>query len=198
MFGRAVRDADHPKLLPVGRDPLSQALKETWPDWTVERVVEAAWQVTRQWDDYSLVGLAARIRDAVVLAALRESVLLYAEAFVGAALLRPVYEWRVDADLAAQARRFIAEFHRFVPGAIPDPSPENAARYYHAYEENDIVGRCVRIGTDGAGNNYHWGIRAQDGALVVEDFWSPELWTTARFRQQHGADIAQWLGQQVR
>ncbi|MBZ5538082.1 MAG: hypothetical protein LAO31_19180 [Acidobacteriia bacterium] len=59
------------KLLPVGRDPLSQALLDTQPDWTVARLTAAAHAAAHQTDDISLVGLAARIQDAVVLTAVR-------------------------------------------------------------------------------------------------------------------------------
>ena len=146
------------------------------------RLVEAACRAALEWDDYSLVGLAARIRDPVVLTALRESVVLEAEYILGREPARPAYEWRVSPDLAVQAKRLINEFHRFVPGALPAPSPENAARYYQACQDNAISGRCVRIGYDPAGNNYHWAIRRKGGELALDDFWSREQWTTERYR----------------
>jgi hypothetical protein len=181
-FGRAVREE---KLFPAGRDPLSQALLDTSPEWTVPCLVDAAHHAALSWDDYSLVGLAARIRDPVVLTALRESVVVYTETItLGMPQFRPVYEWRVSPDLVKQAERFIREFHRFVPGAIPAPSAENAQRYYEAFGENDVAGRCVRIGKDPAGRQYHWAIHVIDDALAFEDFWSDELWTTQRYRAE--------------
>ena len=69
MYGRP---EDEGKLLPVGRDALSQALLETFPEWTVARITVAAFEIAQKTDDFSLVGLAARIRDPVVLAAVRE------------------------------------------------------------------------------------------------------------------------------
>ena len=81
LYGRPV---DEGKLLPVGRDALSQALLETFPEWTVARLTVAAYEIAQKTDDISLVGLAARIRDPVVLAAVRESVVLYAEAMLKA------------------------------------------------------------------------------------------------------------------
>lgn len=182
MFGRVVRE----KLLPVGRDPLSQALLDTMSDWSVERLLDAAHHAALEWDDYSLVGLAARIRDPVVVAALRESVVLYAEVItLGLPAYRSVFEWRVGPELVTQARRFIREFHRFVPGGIPDPSAENAARYYDASEKNEVGGRCVRIGQDAAHeNHYHWAIQRKDGGWELDAFWSPELWTTHRYREE--------------
>src|ERR1044071_846911 len=74
------------KLLPAGRDALSQALFETKPDWSVHRLTETACRAAEKMDDYSLVGLAARTQDALVLAATRESVVLYAEVMAGSAL----------------------------------------------------------------------------------------------------------------
>jgi len=75
LYGRA-RDVD--KLLPTGRDPLSQALADTQPDWSMASLVSTASTCACDWDDFSLVGLAARWGDAVVLTALRESVVLCA------------------------------------------------------------------------------------------------------------------------
>ncbi len=191
MFGRTVRE----KLLPVGRDALSQALIDTRPNWTVERLVDAAYHAALGWDDYSLVGLAARIRDAVVLTALRESVVLEAEMVLGALpSYSPVSEWRVSPELVRQAERFIAEFHRFVPGGIPTPSAENALAYYSAYALNEIRGRCVWIGRDPSGPRYHWAIQGTGDALVVEEFWSDELWTTRRYRSERLARAGDAFG----
>jgi hypothetical protein len=65
------------KLLPARRDALSQALHDTFPEWTVKGLAAAACKTAREIDDISLVGLAARVQDAVVLTAARESVVLY-------------------------------------------------------------------------------------------------------------------------
>lgn len=67
------------KLLPTGDDALSQALEDTRPEWTVARLTDAAHARAVEMNDISLVGLAARTRDAVVLTAVRESVVLYAK-----------------------------------------------------------------------------------------------------------------------
>jgi hypothetical protein len=101
------------KLLPTGRDALSQALRATFPEWTVSGLTAAAYNTAVETDEISLVGLAARVKDAVVLTAVRQSVVLYAEWVVGAALHppRPQYVWKVDGDLAQHARRFIDTFN---------------------------------------------------------------------------------------
>ena len=108
LYGRA---RDIGKLLPAGRDPLSQALEDCWPDWTVARLMSGAAACAQDWDDFSLVGLAARWGDAVTVAALRESVVLYAEVEAAGVPLRYDYVWQVDPDLVAQANRFIATFN---------------------------------------------------------------------------------------
>jgi hypothetical protein len=120
LFGRPVRRG---KLFPVGRDALSQALDDTKPNWTVQRLVQVAFEAADAYDDFSLVGLAARIRDPVVLTALRESVVLYAEFVAGASLSKPVYEWRVDSELARQANRFIDTFNGFVASDSATTTP---------------------------------------------------------------------------
>jgi hypothetical protein len=65
-------------LLPIGRDVLSAALDETAPDrWSIEGVVEEAGRRARTTDDISSVGLAAWVGAPVVIAAFRESAVLY-------------------------------------------------------------------------------------------------------------------------
>jgi hypothetical protein len=175
------------KLLPAGRDPLSQALGDTFPGWTIGRLTEAACAVALATDDFSLVGLAARVQDVVVLTAVRESVVLYAEAVAGAGPMDPPeYVWNVDEDLVRQAKRFIEAFKNIFGDALPEPESKNAALYWSGYRANDIVGRCVRIGFDNTASpvrHYHWAICfGRDGKYIVQEFWKPEVWTTARYR----------------
>lgn len=175
------------KLLPAGRDALSQALHDTRPEWTVQRLTAAADAAARETNDISLVGLAARVQDAVVLTAARESVVLYAEAVPVAALRlpRPKYVWKVDEDLADHARRFIETFNTLFGERLPPPEPAQAGRYWRAYDANEILGRCVRLGYDDTVSpmrHYHWAIcRGADGKLAVQEFWHSEVWTTARY-----------------
>lgn len=188
LYGRPQRKG---KLLPVGRDPLSQALLDTAPDWHVPALVEAAYTAALKYDDFSLVGLAARTRDAVVLAATRESVVLAAELVaLGMPPKKPtfIYEWQVDLTLTAAANRFIKTFNNFVPGALPQAAAPNAEVYYKAYTDNPFIGRCVRLGqTQDASQSYHWAITVQgwpgaNPALSVDSFWSEEVWTTDKYR----------------
>jgi len=187
LYGRP-RNED--KLLPVGHDAVSRALQNLAPHWTIPTVIPAAEQAARAMDDYSLVGLAARTQDPVVLAALRESVVLYAQAMMlGMVLEPPVVEWRVDEELASQANRFIEAFHALFPQGrrLPAATAENAATYWDACDEKAIVGRCVRVGYDDTRNpvmHYHCGINKSQGPLEVEEFWAPDIRTTARYRQE--------------
>jgi hypothetical protein len=191
LYGRA-RDVG--KLFPVGRDPLSQALEDGGPAWSVARLTSAAGACARAWDDFSLVGLAARSGNAVVLTALRESVVLYGEV-VFAALARKRYEyiWRVDSDLAAQANRFIAEFNRLFGNELPPAEAAQAKIYWAASDLPACVGRCVRLASDDTTSpvrHYHWAIReGQDGDLTVHEFWDTEIWTTDRYRRNRMRDL---------
>lgn len=196
IYGRPQRKG---KLFSVGRDPLTQALYDLIPDWNVPRLVEAAHAVAMQYDDFSLVGLAARARDAVVLAALRESVVLYAEVVSFGIHKEPTfnYEWRVDEALATAANRFIEAFNHLVSRmsrslSLPAAESSNAERFYKAYTDNEIIGRCVRIGqTEDGSKSYHWAIFTRPVSsgtleLAVDDFWSNRLWTTEEYRRyQH-------------
>jgi hypothetical protein len=183
IFGRPVHGES---LLPVGRDPLSEAMSRT-EQWSLATLVPGAQQAARETDDFSLVGLAAFASDAVVLAALRESVVLYAELMFLGLPAEPTIEWRVDADLALQAARFVDAFNALFPVGrhLPAPVPENRKRFWDASDENAIVGRCTRLGTDASGtSHYHWAIRWGMGSqLMVEEFWRPDIWTTTRYRE---------------
>lgn len=177
----------HDSLLPVGRDPLSEALL-TEPDWNVPRLTQAAGRVAHEIDDFSLVGLAARGGDAVVLAAVRESVVLFAETIV-LGIPRPTrreFVWNVDADLARHAARFVDAFNALFGDELPPPDAEHAGSYWYRHHDDVIHGRCARLGTDATGRrHYHWAIRSDvDGTLGVEDFWDSEVWTTERYRAE--------------
>jgi hypothetical protein len=174
-------------LLPVGRDALSQALLNTQPHWTVARVTAAALAAAQEDDDISLVGLAARVQDAVVLTALRESVVLYAEImYVGEIPPQPEIIWQVDDDLAEYAARFVKAFNALFGERLPAPIADEAHHYWHAYEHVKIVGRCVHLGIDDTDlpiQHYHWAICfGANGQLTVHEFWHRDIWTTARYR----------------
>ncbi len=176
------------KLLPVGRDPLSRALDDTFPEWTVPNLTAAARSVSHATDDISLVGLAAWIEDALVLTAVRESVVLYAGVVEGAALdpPKPEYVWQVDDELAERAKGFIDAFNGLFGETLPPAEPAQAIRYWYACQDNEILGRCVRLGLDDSTSperHYHWAIgHPAYGEHQVKEFWSPEIWTTTRYR----------------
>jgi hypothetical protein len=96
------------------------------------------------------------------------------------------YVWRVDEELAEHAGRFIDEFNRLFGEELPPADREQAERYWHAYDGNEIVGRCVRLGYDDTVvpiRHYHWAIcRVGVGDIAVQEFWNPEVWTTTRYR----------------
>jgi hypothetical protein len=184
IFGLAMRE----NLLPTGRDPLSAALHITkMSAWSVPLLTAEAARVARATDDISLVGLAARVEDPVVLTALRESVVLYAEMVVGCALMpRLEFVWQVDPSLAAAARRFVDAFNGLFGPELPPPTAEYASIYWSASTESEVEGRCVRLGQSDPPDTryYHWAIRrAAKNHLVVHEFWSQEIMTTASFRQ---------------
>ena len=190
IYGRPQRDG---KLLPTGRDPLSQALNgeaDRGVPWRADSLVEAAHQAALEYDDISLVGLAARAKDKIVLAALRESVVLYAELVTFGIHFKPklTYDWQVDEALADAAARFIQAFNRIVPWPLPAAEAANAEVYYRQAQENDFIGRCVCIGQASvAGPYYHWGIyysldTDRKPVFHLDEFWSPILWTTEKYR----------------
>ena len=191
IFGPPIREY----LLPVGRDPLSAALKDATSksQWTVPLLTASAATKARETDDYSLVGLACHAKDAVVIAALRESVVLYAEDVTLGSITWPQFEWQVSPELCARAQRFVDTFNTLFGRELPPPTPPYAHAFGAGANESRILGRCVRIGqtNEPEPEYYHWAIATEPGdQLTVHDFWAPELWTTERYRQIHARRVA--------
>ncbi len=183
IYGRAM---DVGLLLPIGHDPLRQALADEWPRWSLNGLIDRAYQVSVETGDYSLVGLAVLSRDPVVVAGLRESVVLYSGRSRGADMRPPIprFIWQVDDVLAQRAARFVAAFNTLFDADLPTPIPDNAEEFFSAAKPAAIIGRCVCIGTTDppAIQYYHWAIFSRDGELSVEDFWHDQLWTTEHYR----------------
>ena len=172
------------KLLPKGQDQLSQALEDSTPNWTIESLVTLSSTIAQERDDYSLVGLAARSKDAVVLTATQESVVLYARSIIGSARRKPRYTWEVDKDLSEAAARFVETFNSLFNDQLPAPKKRHAEDYWHVCRRNEILGRCVWIGSDNSKKPvvyYHWAVCQEEG-LTVHEFWNPEIWTSERYR----------------
>jgi hypothetical protein len=155
-------------------------------NWNMSTLLEAGKRAALEYDDISLVGLAARAKDPVMLAALRESVILYAEKTLGIGGGEEEdyeYVWRVDKELQLAANRFIDAFNNLVAAAnletelgssdhesgvvtwystrpIPTAEPDHAAHFYTCCKDNEILGRCAHLGTrQDSGQKYHWAIR---------------------------------------
>jgi len=186
IYGAGRSEGFFPRRL----DPLYYALMDMNPgQWTTDSLTLKAYQISNENDDISLVGLAAFLKDAVVLAALRETVVLYAALAAGCAMEQPTieYVWNVDKTLQAKVNRFITVFNELALNNIPEAKAENVECFYNAFEDNAILGRCVFIGYDDSKQpveNYHWAIKHHGSDLVVDDFWSTELWTTERYHEE--------------
>jgi hypothetical protein len=181
-------------LLPAGKDALSVALERSFPLWTVDNLTKLAFECAAESSDFSLVALAALSKDPVTIAALRESVVLYAAVAVGCAGFRePEYEyvWQVDDIIQDRALRFVDCFNALFAEHLPRPGVEHAKEYWEASDEWKIIGRCVRIGFDDSVipvRHYHWAIdRDNRYKPIVTEFWDNELWTTARYREEQDA-----------
>jgi FHA domain len=191
LFGRT---KEGNKLLPRAVDSLAQALLDCRPAWSLNRLVKAAYEDALRYNDCSLVGLAARTQDAIILTATRESTVLYAEVICLGLSEEPQikYEWTVDDSLAKAANILIETFNGFVPGALPKAEPVNAGRFYGSYSDSEFIGRCVRIAmTPDHKEHYHWAIalirqEESSSTLGVDEFWSGTIWTTERYRQAQG------------
>lgn len=177
-------------FLPQTKDSLYFALDSISPeDWNVKTITDKAYRISKELADISLVGIAAFTKDAVVLTALRESVVLYASVVMGAAVEPPSYKyfWNVEPELEQKANRFIATFNKLTDSNILQVTAENAEYFYNASTENYIEGRCVRIAYDDRTEpiqQYHWAIKYENGNPTVEEFWDSDIWTTERYQEQ--------------
>ena len=173
-------------LFPVGKDPLARAI-DSVGQWTLPALTDAAHKIATESDDYSLVGLASLARDAVLMTALRESVVVYAAAATMGVGTMPLYTWRVSDEVAKRAARFVSTFNALFAEEIPAPTAENADFFgAGAIKRGDISGNCVRLGqSQSPVKYYHWAIATNaDKQFSVHEFWSEEVWTTERYRQE--------------
>lgn len=178
-------------FFPQRLDAIFCALEQTSvAAWSVDVITAKAHTIATAQDDFSLVGLAAFIADAVVLTAVRESTVLYAAVALASAASKPakiVYQWQVDPALQARVNRFIQEFNRLTQGAIKAAEPANIEYFYHAFSDNELLGRCVCIGKNDSQQPVmycHWAINHSNGQLKVDEFWSDELWTSERYQSE--------------
>ena len=147
--------------------------------------------MTRKQRRLVLIGAGAvvlALAAALVLTALRESVVLYAEVVdLAGGMRRPTFVWRVDPDLCKAARRFVDAFNGLFGRELPPPEAKYAHAFAGGFNESGINGRCVRLGqTDSHESlNYHWAIvKRPAGQLEVTEFWAPEIWTTEQYRSR--------------
>jgi hypothetical protein len=182
----------HNGLLPAAHDSLAAALRQNVGHWEMDALLKDSKTAAIKNDDYSIVGLASRLDDGVCATAVRETVVLYAEIALTAdnlddLLQEPEYQWKVSDEMEEQANRFIDEYNLLFESRLPAARPQNAKLFYDAHSENELEGRCVRIGIDIQSEPiryYHFKIdRSEDGELMASDFWSEDLWTTERYRQ---------------
>lgn len=119
--------------------------------------------------------------------ALRESVVLSAEVFFGAGPPARIERvWQVDPDLVARGNRFIAAFNGLSGNDLPPADADQAETYWDAYDTNNYLGRCVRLGIDDSRppvRYCHWAVRRgpEQKNLVAHEFWDTEIWTTDRY-----------------
>lgn len=186
IFGYGQKSGFFPQRL----DSLYYALMDIPVDnWKVLTLTEAAYKFSDKNNDISLVGIAASLRDSVVLTALRESVALYGAVVAGCAMEQPTirYKWNVDPELENKVNQFIDKFNLLTGSSVKNAKSDNVEYFYEAFEENEIAGRCIFIGFDDRKDpieNYHWAIKYSQTGFFVDDFWSGEIWTTQRYENE--------------
>lgn len=166
-------------LLPGNADCMCGALWTT-PEWNVPNLLERAYLNAFHSDDVSLTAMAALSRDPIVMASLRESLVLYAPPVVHG---QPRYAtrelvWAVDDEITRRATRFVQTFNALFNDDLPLPSAADADLFWDACDTETVIGRCVALAEMPGRGYYHWAVRREGGQLVVDDFWSGEAWST--------------------
>lgn len=183
---------DSDALLPQPWDAMTFAARATTSGWRIALLMSAAYDAAVREGDISLVGLAARSRDPIVLTALRESVVLYSLVFLadaGGGPEKPRFVWEVDEQISEAAKRFVDLFQQIFGDELPAPVPKNAMSYWSA-ARTTILGRCARLGIEdsrGTLEHYHWAIReGGETRLDTHEFWRSEICTTAMYHEEIG------------
>jgi hypothetical protein len=172
-------------------DMLSITLKDTpVSGWNKQDLVHKAFVFAKESEDYSLVTLAALANDPAVLAALRETAVLYAVAVAGCAPITEFeYQWKVDEVLEKRANKFITTFNALFGESLPEAIWNNAESFWNSCNKWKLNGRCVRIGCDDSQlpiRHYHWAIENGPSGLEVKEFWDTNIWTTEMYRKKLG------------
>lgn len=189
IYGTPVQEG---KLLPKGRDPLAQALIDTFDGkWQAHKIMRRAYEIALDTNDISLVGLAVQLRDSILITALAESTVLYREDVL-AGIFNYKYIWKVEDKFANSTNRFIEEFNKLLPkdlglgNGIPKAEPQHADWFYGWSTRNNILGRCANLGYNQSSPRqyYHWAITKQHDELALDEFWDAKLWTTDNYRSK--------------
>lgn len=181
-------------LISACEDVLTTALKSASSEnLNIEYLTKRAFELSSGSEDFSLVTLAALSKDPLVLAALRETTVLYTAPLIMSAMFPPEYEyvWQVDEEIEKRANEFIRSFNALFNEDIPEADLKNAAVFWDACDKRKrkLKGRCVRIGFDDSANpvrHYHWAIDSGAKDLAVKDFWADKIWTTEMYRKKMG------------
>lgn len=179
-------------LLPRSRTSLDRVLsalpesESLLKEVSVESIIQQGKEIAMQNQDGSFVGLALQTGDPVVVAACRESVVLYNDCVFIAAAPEPtyVYEWNVSPAMEKLTQQFVRHLEEATGIRLPTPGPETARSYSYAGDANEIQGRCVALAQHPTLGWYHWAIYYDRDLKRNETqaFWAKKLWTTKLYK----------------
>lgn len=175
------RVEENDRVLNRTNSPFGAALR-LLADWSIDGLSRRAQQLVRN-DDAGLVAVASVTGDPIAIGVARESVALTAHVELAEVDL-PHFVWAVSKDVARVAGRFVSSLAETTGIILPKPEATSTQVYGQAAREAELVGRCILIG-ERSGNRYpfyHWYLDAQNGQLIVKDFWSSHVWTTDSLR----------------
>jgi hypothetical protein len=176
------------KILPNVKDPIYYALESlSVENWNVKNILNTAHTIINDTNNTTIIGLGIIIKNPVIVTALRETAVLYADilcAGVPDFTIKYInkYIWNVSKEIEHLANIIIETFNGICPYKIPLAIEKNAKKYYDRFMSNPFDLRCVRIGYDAfSGKNYHWAIKNQEyltNNYKFAEFWDEKHWTT--------------------
>ena len=178
------QDALDRAVIAIGRDTLAQS-PGTAATCSITELTTSAQSIAVEADDVSLVGLAARIGDPMLM------ILARAQPRAGHLLddSGEEFDWQVDAAFAASAAEFVDTANQLLGADLPAPTADHASAYFWASLAISPGGQCVPLDCDHGQGTYYWAIRGPHLASRMpgpeaEQFVDTKPWDSGRYTRE--------------
>lgn len=159
--------------------------------WSIDELTTMAQSIAAEADDVSLVGLAARVGDPMLM------ILARLQPKAGRTLdddPEDEFDWQVGPAFAASVGAFVDVANKLLDAELPAPTADNASAYFWASTGISLGGQCVplgmlRLGYRNKHGTYHWAIRephmvSRLSGPEAEQFVDTKLWDSERYTRE--------------